>query len=454
MVFLFFGNASAQTFTLDWSKNYGGSSMDFAEQISPTSDGGFIVIGRSSSSNGDVSTNMGQSDFWLVKLDSNGNLQWQKTFGTVDSDLGKSVQQTSDGGYIVGGYIIKNGIYTGWILKLNNLGVVVWDKKIDNSLILHIQQVGGNSYLLSGSIDFKPALIKLDNSGNLVWEKQFTSGSNFASIIETGNEYVGATVSGSIYKVSSNTGNVVWQTEIANEMLSKVILTSDNKYIVMGTNGKDTFGYSVSQINAQGVVEWNKSFETLLPYSFGNDIAEVADGYVLLGISQDDISGTLDMNNTLVKIDKSGNYVWRKMVGGSKTEGSNNVFSTASLVKISEGSYVVASSSMSSDRDLPANKGDFDFWVYKISASPVQSVNDVSKNNFSVYPNPVVDLLTIKSDTKITSVEVYSADQRLILTDNNIKDNIVSLKSLSKGVYVIKIVDENKNTIAKKVIKD
>ena len=80
MVFLFFGNASAQTFTLDWSKNYGGSSMDFAEQISPTSDGGFIVIGRSSSSNGDVSTNMGQSDFWLVKLDSNGNLQWQKTF--------------------------------------------------------------------------------------------------------------------------------------------------------------------------------------------------------------------------------------------------------------------------------------------------------------------------------------------------------------------------------------
>ena len=62
--------------------------------------------------------------------------------------------------------------------------------------------------------------------------------------------------------------------------------------------------------------------------------------------------------------------------------------------------------------------------------------------------------LTIKSDTKITSVEVYSADQRLILTDNNIKDNKVSLKSLSKGVYVIKIVDENKNTIAKKVIKD
>ena len=159
--------------------------MDFAEQISPTSDGGFIVIGRSSSSNGDVSTNMGQSDFWLVKLDSNGNLQWQKTFGTVDSDLGKSVQQTSDGGYIVGGYIIKNGIYTGWILKLNNLGVVVWDKKIDNSLILNIQQVGGNSYLLSGSIDFKPALIKLDNSGNMVWEKQFTSGCNIVSIIET-----------------------------------------------------------------------------------------------------------------------------------------------------------------------------------------------------------------------------------------------------------------------------
>ena len=88
VVFLFFGIASAQTFTLDWSKTYGGSSMDFAEQISPTSDGGFIVIGRSSSSNGDVSTNMGQSDFWLVKLDSNGNLQWQKTFGTVDSDLG------------------------------------------------------------------------------------------------------------------------------------------------------------------------------------------------------------------------------------------------------------------------------------------------------------------------------------------------------------------------------
>lgn len=452
-LFIFCGIANAQTFTLDWSKNYGGSSLDFAEQINPTSDGGFVVIGRSSSSNGDVSENIGQSDYWLIKLDSNGNLQWQKTFGTVDSDLGKSVQQTSDGGYIVGGYTLKNGIYTGWILKLNNLGEIIWDKKLNNTLILNVQQVGNNNYLLSGSVDFKPALVKLDASGNILWEKQFANTANFTSVVETSTNYVGVTTDGNLYKISS-TGDVVWQKSITNEIPIKVITTSDNKYLTIGTNNKVSFGYSVNQFNAQGDLEWNKSFESLLPNSFGNDIVEVSDGYVLLGISQDNISGTLDMNNTLVKIDKAGNYVWRKMAGGSKAEGSNNIFSKASIVKVSEGSYAVASSSMSSDRDLTANKGDFDFWVYKISSSAVQSVNDVSKNTFSVYPNPVVDFFSIKSDKKIASVEVYAADQRLIFTNNDIKDNKVSLESLSKGVYIVRFIDENKNIITKKIIKD
>src|SRR5690349_19302471 len=114
--------------SIEWQKCFGGTGWDVAESIRQTSDGGYIVAGSTLSNDGDVSSNHGSQDLWLVKLDNNGNIQWQKCLGGTDNDVAFSVQQTTDGGYIVGGQTVSNdgdvtgshGIGEYWIVKLNS----------------------------------------------------------------------------------------------------------------------------------------------------------------------------------------------------------------------------------------------------------------------------------------------------------------------------------------------
>jgi hypothetical protein len=108
-----------------WKNSYGGTGKDEAYAVDACSDGGFIVAGGSRSKNLDVTNNHGAYDFWMVKLKSNGNLDWQKSFGVPDIDEAYDVKQTSDGGYIAVGYAkSKTGDVTSqkgkgdyWIVK-------------------------------------------------------------------------------------------------------------------------------------------------------------------------------------------------------------------------------------------------------------------------------------------------------------------------------------------------
>ena len=106
----------------NWTKTFGGTSSDQANSIQQTSDGGYIVAGTTQS------LGAGSSDFWILKLDTNGDTNWTKTFGGSDWDTANSVQQTSDGGYIVAGTTRSFGAgdYDFWILKLDTNGNMVW----------------------------------------------------------------------------------------------------------------------------------------------------------------------------------------------------------------------------------------------------------------------------------------------------------------------------------------
>src|SRR5207247_1541524 len=124
-----------------WEKSLGGSGDDYAYSIQQTNDDGFIVAGSSPSNDGDVSGNHGHTDFWIVKLDEDGNLLWQKSFGGSDYDQAKSIQQTVDGGYVVAGYSystdgdvsINHGANDYWIVKLDTIGNLVWQKSLGGS---------------------------------------------------------------------------------------------------------------------------------------------------------------------------------------------------------------------------------------------------------------------------------------------------------------------------------
>ena len=118
-----------------------GSSLDVAFSIQQTSDGGYIAAGYSYSNDGDVSGNHGESDYWVVKLDHIGNIQWEKSLGGSGYEGANSIQQTTDGGYILAGWSDSNdgdisgnhGSIDYWVVKLDDTGTIEWQKSIGGS---------------------------------------------------------------------------------------------------------------------------------------------------------------------------------------------------------------------------------------------------------------------------------------------------------------------------------
>lgn len=153
---------------IEWENTIGGANEDYFRALDQTSDGGFIIGGYShSNSSCDKTENLiGDYDFWVVKLDSDGNVEWDNTIGGAKDENLTALEQTSDGGYIVGGYSYseisgdktENTIGTDyqpdyWIVKLNNDGNVEWDNTIggdDIDFLQAVQQTPDNGFILCG----------------------------------------------------------------------------------------------------------------------------------------------------------------------------------------------------------------------------------------------------------------------------------------------------------------
>ena len=150
------------TGSLEWQKSFGGSSIDRANDVIQTNDGGYIVVGQVFSNNGDVAQHYGGNDIWVVKTTSTGEIEWQKTLGGSDQDWGQSIQKTSDGGYVIAGstwshdgdVLNTNSIADIWVVKLNVDGVIKWQKTLGGSLGedgYSIYQTTDNGYIVAGS---------------------------------------------------------------------------------------------------------------------------------------------------------------------------------------------------------------------------------------------------------------------------------------------------------------
>ena len=194
---------------IEWDKTIGGSNNDYLYSLQQTDDGGYILGGGSESDiSGEKTDNdritLNRGDFWIVKLDSLGNIEWDKTIGGGDIDYLVSLQQTKDGGYIlsgdsgsdISGEKTENsrGDLDYWVVKLNSQGEIEWDKTLGgNSVdqVMGIQETSDGGYILGGfsfsdlsgeesqngrgSADYW--VIKLDNAGNIQWDKTI-GGSN------------------------------------------------------------------------------------------------------------------------------------------------------------------------------------------------------------------------------------------------------------------------------------
>ena len=173
-----------------WNRTYGGTNDEYPYSVQETNDGGYIITALT------YSYGAGNGDAWLIKTDSSGNQLWSRTFGGSDYDQGSMAQQTSDGGYIIGGASASYGagLWDAWLIKTDSSGNELWNKTYggsDNGWCRTVQQTADGGYILLGSCNYyyhvssDVWLIKTDGFGNEQWDKAFGgTGIDFGRVVQ------------------------------------------------------------------------------------------------------------------------------------------------------------------------------------------------------------------------------------------------------------------------------
>ena len=230
---------------LEWSKTFGSPHLrdDYAKSVVQTADGGYIIAGTTSS------YGAGKNDVWLIKTDSNGNEEWNKTFGSTGGDSASSVEQTADGGYIITGTTSSYGAgkEDAWLIKTDSHGNEEWNKTFWGFGGSSVEQTADGGYIIAGGNN-DAWLIKTDFRGNKIWYRTFGGiGRDFASSVEQtadGGYIIASTTSSYgagegdawLIKTDSN-GDEEWDRTfggIADDFASSVKQTADGDYIIAG----------------------------------------------------------------------------------------------------------------------------------------------------------------------------------------------------------------------------
>ncbi|WPO83395.1 T9SS C-terminal target domain-containing protein [Chryseobacterium sp. JJR-5R] len=399
---------------------YGGAQSDQANAVAKTSDGGYIIAGYTESNNGDISGNHGGQDCLVLKFNSSGILQWQKTLGGTSSDRANSILQTSDGGYIIAGDTQSNngdasgnhGGYDCWIIKLDSTGNIQWQKMLggtNDEYTNSIIQTTDGGYAIAGytrsddgdvsgrkgSYDFW--IVKLNSTGLLQWQKTLggTSDDRATSIIQTADG--GYAVVGSI---TSNDGDV------------------------SGFHG-GVDGWIV-KLTGTGTLQWQKALGGTLGENINSIIRTNDGGYAVAGFARSndgDASGNHGYDDFwVIKLTNTGTIQWQKQLGGTVLDRAN------AIIQTSDSGYLVAGYTRSNNGDIFGNHGTDDFWVVKLTAAgylqsfkllggtSVDIANAITKINNGNY---VVTGYTYSVDGDITGQNNGTADILMFELDMN-----------------------------------
>jgi hypothetical protein len=513
----YYATAQITAPTKQWDKTLGGSDKDILHSLQQTSDGGYLLGGSSASGISGDKTQPNQgllSDYWIVKLTANGTKQWDRTFGSDYWDELNVLQQTSDGGYILGGigyYGISGnksqagqGVNDYWVVKLDANGNKQWEKAIgtfttDN--LQALQQTSDGGYILGGtslaSINGDKTelsrgghdywVVKLDANGTKQWDRTL-GGSGyewFSSLQQTsdGGYILGGTslspISGDktqanpgsssywVVKLDTN-GSKQWDKVFGGrgtEQLSALQQTSDGGYIVGGRSdspisgdktqaNRGIYDYWVVKLNASGTKQWDRTVG-------GNNDDELTNlqqtsdgGYILGGSSGSDISGDKTQANQgapnstdywIVKLDAVGTKQWDRTVGAA----GNDAF--GALQQTRDGGYLLGGSSASgiSGDKTQAGQGNYDYWLVKLAADPLSTKSVITRPALSAYPNPARTQFTLRGPLGTPYQLLNQLGQ--VVRAGTLSAQPLDVQALPAGLYLLRDAASGRTT---KLVKE
>jgi len=350
-------NVAGQDFSATptrWAKTFGDVNNDIANFIQQTSDGGFILAGET------YSFGVVNADVWVFKLDADGAIQWEKTFGGGGYDIAHCVQQTSDGGYIVAGETSSFGINTdALILKLDGSGNIQWQYRYGGTgtdKAYSIQQTPDGGYIVAGETTSFGAkgidawILRLNSNGGVAWGKMYggdgdeiarsvnwTADDGFIVAGET-NSLGAGFADFWVMKLKAN-GDYDWQKTYggANDDFAHFIeKTTDGGYIVAG----QSFSFNalgdmwVLKLKLDGSIDWQRTYYGVNPDAVRSIQKTPDGGYIIAG-------NTTSFGNVLgdmwvLKLNSNGDIDWQKGYGGQYSNSANFI------MPISEGGYILA----------------------------------------------------------------------------------------------------------------
>ncbi|MCI0746264.1 MAG: hypothetical protein L0Y58_12740, partial [Verrucomicrobia subdivision 3 bacterium] len=434
---------------IEWQRSFGGTNGDTLYALLQTSDGGFILGGESASgaTGNKTSANFGGQDFWVVRLDPNGNKVWDYSFGGSGSDVLFSLQQTSDGGFVLGGSsdsaisgnksAAKLGARDFWVVRLDASGNKLWDRSFGGTgedVLFGLQNTADGGFLIGGfsssgisgnktsqnlgGNDFW--VVRLNANGSNVWDKSFggTEDDGIYSLQQTGDG--GFILAGNSYsastgnKTSTNfgsddiwiarldaSGNKLWDRSFGgsgDDGFFNVAIqqTADGGFVLGGDStspadgnktsapfGQDDFW--VIRLDANGNKLWDRSFGGQ-DNDYLTSLTQTTDGGFLLGGGSN--SGTNSTKTSMgfgltdfwvVRVDTNGNRLWDKSFGGTAADGFFNV----SLRSTSDGGFLLGGDSRSgiNGNKTAAGLGSEDFWIVKLNGAQPLRLRAVAQSN-------------------------------------------------------------------------
>lgn len=378
-----------------WTKHYGGIGMDVGYSVQQTTDGGYILAGYTNS------FGEGNGDAYLVKTDTLGNVLWTKTYGGDSIEYCYSVQQTADGGYIIGGYTESFGMGSGdaYLIKTDAVGGTVWTKTYggdSTDWAYSVQQTFDGGYIIAGTSYSYGAgngdvyVIKVDSVGDTIWTRTF-GGTN----VENGYS---------------------------------VVQTSDGGYVVTGQTssfGAGGFDVYMIKVNSAGTLLFANTYGNS-DHDVGRSVRITNDGGYIVG----GFSTSFGLGNLLpyvIKTDSSGDTEWTKVYNAGYCDQGISVEQTT------DGGYIVATSTVL-DQVFPSN-----IWPYLIKTDPSgnSGCSQLSANTITGSTSPLIGsganvgsggivngAATIVNDTiYIDSVLCYNLACNLSITNSIIDVN-------------------------------